>query len=284
MINWFIALILIIFPCRAGALDVPALKGRVNDYASVLSPETENKLEETLSALESSDSTQIVVLTIPSLEGEVLEQFSIKVAEEWEIGQKNKDNGAILLISKNDRKIRIEVGRGLEGKLTDLLSGRIIQHEIVPKFREGDFDGGIEAGVNAIVSVVRGEYVSSGSGARHQNKGTNPFFSLIIFLFVFTAALSGFSKILGGVSGAALLPIISKFAFPGISLPLLGLIALAGFFFGLFAGAVSAGGGSSNSGRGGFGGGSFGGSGGFGGGGFSGGGGSFGGGGSSGSW
>jgi len=287
MINWFIALIFIIFPCWAGALDVPALKGRVNDYASVLSTETENKLEETLSALESSDSTQVVVLTIPSLEGEVPEQFSIKVAEEWEIGQKNKDNGAILLISKNDRKIRIEVGRGLEGKLTDLLSGRIIQHEIVPKFREGNFDGGVEAGVNAIVSVVHGEYTSSGSDARPQQKGTNPFFSLIIFLFVFTAALSGFSKILGGVSGAILLPIISFFAFPGISLLLLGLIALAGFFFGLFTGAVTAGGGkaySRGTGTGGFGGGSFGGGGGFGGGGFSGGGGSFGGGGSSGSW
>lgn len=285
MLNWFIAFILIIFPCYAGALDVPVLKGRVNDYASVLSPETENKLEETLATLESSDSTQIVVLTIPSLEGEVLEQFSIKVAEEWKIGQKNKDNGAILLISKNDRKIRIEVGRGLEGKLTDLLSGRIIQYEIVPKFREGDFNGGIEAGVNAIASVVHGEYTSSGSDARPQKKGGNPFFSLIIFLFVFTAALSGFSKILGGISGAALLPLISLFAFPGISLLLLGLIALAGFFFGLFAGAVTAGGGrtySRGAGIGGFGGGSFGG--GFGGGGFSGGGGGFGGGGSSGSW
>ncbi|MBU1569296.1 MAG: TPM domain-containing protein [Proteobacteria bacterium] len=285
MLNWFIVLIFIVFPCYAGALDVPALKGRVNDYASVLSPETENKLEVTLSALESSDSTQVVVLTIPSLEGEVLEQFSIKVAEEWKIGQKNKDNGAILFISKNDRKIRIEVGRGLEGKLTDLLSGRIIQYEIVPKFREGDFNGGIEAGVNAIVSVVHGEYTSSGSDTR-QKKGANPFFSLIIFLFVFTAALSGFSKILGGVSGAALLPIISLFAFPGISLLLLGLIALAGFFFGLFAGAVTAGGGkaySRGTGIGGFGGGSFGG-GGFSGGGFSGGGGGFGGGGSSGSW
>ncbi len=287
MLNWFLSLIFIIIPCSAGALDIPALKGRVNDYAAVISPETENKLEETLSALESSDSTQVVVLTIPSLEGEVLEQFSIKVAEEWKIGQRNKDNGAVLIISKNDRKIRIEVGRGLEGKLTDLLSGRIIQYEIVPKFREGDFNGGIEAGVNAIVSVVHGEYASSGSDARPQKKGANPFFSLIIFLFVFTAALSGFSKILGGVSGAAFLPIISLFAFPGISLLLLGLLALAGFFFGIFAGAVTAGGGktySRGAGIGGFGSGSFGGGSGFGGGGFSGGGGGFGGGGSSGSW
>jgi uncharacterized protein len=170
MLNWVIAFILIIIPCSASALEVPVLKGRVNDYASLLAPETEARLEQTLSALESSDSTQVAVLTIPSLEGEVLEQFSIKVAEQWKIGQKNKDNGAILIISKNDRKIRIEVGRGLEGKLTDLLSGRIIQYEIVPKFKEGNFNGGVEAGINAIASVVRGEYVSTGSDAGHKKK------------------------------------------------------------------------------------------------------------------
>ncbi len=287
MLNWFIAFILLIFPCSAGALDVPALKGRVNDYASVLSPETENKLEETLSALESSDSTQVVVLTIPSLEGEVLEQFSIKVAEEWKIGQKNKDNGAILLIAKNDRKIRIEVGRGLEGKLTDLISGRIIRSEIIPKFKEGDFNGGIEAGTTAIVSVVRGEYKASEKNTMRKGSGKNPIFTLLIFLFVITAALSGISKILGGTSGAILLPAISLFSFPGISLIMLGVLAIAGFAFGLFTGVLTGGSGrhlpggfvSSGFGRGGFGGGS-----GFGGGGFSGGGGGFGGGGSSGSW
>lgn len=287
MLNRFIVFILLIFPCSAGALDIPALKGRVNDYASVLSPETENKLEETLSALESSDSTQVVVLTIPSLEGEVLEQFSIKVAEEWKIGQKNKDNGAILIISKNDRKIRIEVGRGLEGKLTDLISGRIIRSEIIPKFKEGDFNGGIEAGTTAIVSVVRGEYKASEKNAVRKGSGKNPIFTLLIFLFVITAALSGISKILGGTSGAILLPAISLFSFPGISMMMLGILAIAGFAFGLFTGVLTGGGGrhlpgglvSSGFGRGGFGGGS-----GFGGGGFSGGGGGFGGGGSSGSW
>jgi uncharacterized protein len=285
MFNWFIAFFLVLLPCYAGALDVPALKGRVNDYASILSPETENRLESALSALESTDSTQVVVLTIPSLQGEVLEQFSMKVAEEWKIGQKSRDNGAILLISKNDRKIRIEVGRGLEGKLTDLMSGRIIQYEIVPKFKEGNFNGGVEAGVNAIASVVRGEYAATGKDARSKKSGSNPFFTLLIFLFVLTAALSGFSKILGGITGAAALPAISLFAFPGISLIILIVLSVAGLFFGLFVGALTGAGGkkySGGSGFGGFGGGGFGG--GFGGGGFSGGGGGFGGGGSSGSW
>jgi len=280
------AFIFIIFPCTAGALDVPALKERVNDYASMISPETAQKLDAVLSEIEKSDSTQIVVLTIPSLEGEVLEEFSIKVAEAWKIGQKNLDNGVILLVSKNDRKLRIEAGRGLEGKLTDLVSGRIIRSEIIPKFKEGDFNGGIEAGINAIVSVVRGEYKASETNTGRKESGKNPIFTLLIFLFVITAALSGISKILGGTSGAVLLPAISLFSFPGISMMLLGILAIAGFAFGLLSGAMTGGSGRSHSGGsrpggfiGGFGGGS-----GFGGGGFSGGGGGFGGGGSSGSW
>ena len=286
MLNWLVAFLFIIIPFSAGALDVPQLKGRVNDYASILSPETAQKLEVALSAIESSDSTQIVVLTIPSLEGEVLEEFSIKVAEAWKIGQNNLDNGVILLVSKNDRKLRIEAGRGLEGKLTDLISGRIIRSEIIPKFKKGDFNGGIEAGINAIVSVVRGEYKASETDTGRKESGKNPIFTLLIFLFVITAALSGISKILGGTSGAVLLPVISLFSFPGISMMLLGILAIAGFAFGLLSGAMTGGGGRFHSGGlrpGGFIGG-FGGGGSFGGGGFSSGGGGFGGGGSSGSW
>ncbi len=279
---WLLAFLLIIMPCHAEALDVPPLKGRVNDYASMLSPETVQKLDAALSALENNDSTQVVVLTVTSLEGEVLEDYSIKVAEAWKIGQKNLDNGAILLVSKNDRKLRIEVGRGLEGKLTDLISGRIIRYDIVPKFKEGDFNGGIEAGISSIISVVKGEYKASGANKRHKGSGGTPIFALLIFLFVITAALSNFSKVLGGVSGAILLPILSLISFAGISLLLLGVLAVAGFIFGLIAGSLT--GGSGRHYPGGFIGGGFGSGGGFGGGGFSGGGGGFGGGGSSGGW
>jgi uncharacterized protein len=290
MIKRLIILLLVLIPLPTGALEVPQLKGRINDYASMLSPDTEKRLESALEEIEKSDSTQVAVLTIPSLEGEVLEEFSIKVADAWKIGQKNADNGVILLISKNDRKLRIEVGRGLEGRLTDLVSGRIINGEIIPRFREGNFDGGIEAGVMAIVSAVRGEYKASGTPPSKKKDGENPIFALIIFLFVFTAALSSFSKKLGGAAGAVLLPAISLFSFPGIPLVALGILAAAGLGFGLVAGALTRGsgrlhskGGYSRGGFiGGFGGG-FGG-GGFGGGGFSGGGGGFGGGGSSGSW
>lgn len=119
----------------AHALEVPALKGRVNDYAGMMSPGVRAQLEKELQDFEGSESTQIVVLTIDSLEGESLEEFSIKVAETWKIGQKGKDNGAILLVAKKDRKTRIEVGRGLEGKLTDLTAGRIVQLVINPQFK-----------------------------------------------------------------------------------------------------------------------------------------------------
>jgi uncharacterized protein len=129
-------------PIAAHSLDVPKLQGYVNDYAGMISPSVKSRIVEELRAFEQSDSTQIVLLTIPSLEGENIEEFGIKVAERWKIGQQQKDNGVLLIVSKEERKIRIEVGRGLEGKLTDLMAGRIIDQVITPRFRQGDFDAG----------------------------------------------------------------------------------------------------------------------------------------------
>ncbi|HNI89138.1 MAG TPA: TPM domain-containing protein, partial [Leptospiraceae bacterium] len=112
------------------ALDVPYLSGRVVDEAGILSEETKSSLEKKLIEQEKKTSNQLVVLTIPSLEGEVLEDYSIKVATTWKLGQKGKDNGVLLLIAKDDRKLRIEVGYGLEGTLTDVMCSRIIRNEI----------------------------------------------------------------------------------------------------------------------------------------------------------
>jgi uncharacterized protein len=156
-------ILLLLFPVLllgvfAHALNVPPLSGRVNDYARMLSPDMVRSLDTVLTDLERTDSTQIVVLTIPTLAGQNLEEFSIKVAEAWRIGRKGVDNGVILLVAKEERKIRIEVGRGLEGKLTDLVSGRIIRNDIAPRLKAGDMDGGIQAGVSALVAVVKGEY------------------------------------------------------------------------------------------------------------------------------
>src|ERR1700687_2249187 len=175
---------LVLFSVPANALEVPPLRAHVNDYAGILSPGAVQALEQRLSAFEQSDSTQIVVLTIPTLAGENLEEYSIKVAEAWRIGQKGLDNGAILLIAKQENKIRIEVGRGLEGKLTDLVSGRIIRNEMSPRFKGGDFDGGVVAGVTAIMAVVKGEYTEQPRALRNPGRSLHPVFTLAIFLAV----------------------------------------------------------------------------------------------------
>jgi len=170
------------FPAVAGALDVPRPAGYVTDRANLLSSSTVLRLDQALADFERSDSTQIVVLTIPSLDGEVLEEYSLRVAEEWGIGQKGKDNGALLLISKADRKIRIEVGYGLEGRLTDLLAGRIIDNEITPRFKQGDFDGGVVAGVTSMMEAVRGEYQGTGRTATRHKR--SPWGTLLLLLFL----------------------------------------------------------------------------------------------------
>jgi len=210
MLRWIAALWFIVLSVNADALEVPALKAHINDYAGMLSSETIRRLEADLVNLEKSDSTQVVVLTIPSLKGEVLEEFSIKVAEKWKIGQEKTDNGVILLISKEDRKLRIEVGRGLEGKLTDLVSGRILRDEIKPKFKTGDFQGGVKSGVAAIISAVKGEYKAKSGTGKKANSSSDLLSMLGVFLFFGFIFLSiaiknlkrrGFSRS-GGYSGS----------------------------------------------------------------------------------
>jgi len=262
------------------AIDPPALKGHVNDYAGMLKQGRAAALETALSDFERSDSTQIVVLTVANLGGEDIESFSIKVAEAWKIGQKGVDNGVILLVAKDERKVRIEVGRGLEGKLTDLVSGRIIRAEISPRFKAGDYDGGIVAGVNAIAAVVKGEYTAAPRDLQQGKKGAPPLMTLLVFLGVAAVFFGSFSKLLSGAVGAVGLPIIAWLTFPGLAFAVIIGLAVGGFVFGLLLPLLFGGGG-------GRGGGSFGGpfigGGGFGGG-FSGGGGGFGGGGASGDW
>lgn len=182
MRNLLCSLFLLLLTCSvATALDIPKPTGYVNDTAGLLSPTVKLKLEQFLHDFEKSDSTQITVLTIPTLDGEVLENYSLKVFDSWKIGQKGKDNGALLLIAKAEKKVRIEVGYGLEGRLTDLLSGRIIDNEITPKFKQGDFDGGIVAGVVGIAEAVRGEY--TGTGKTHSRKKKSGSSGLIFLLF-----------------------------------------------------------------------------------------------------
>src|SRR5580704_5845370 len=136
---------------------VPPLSGRVVDQTGTLSSSDISSLTQTLKAFEARKGSQIAVLIVPTTQPEEIEQYSIRVAEAWKIGRKKIDDGAILLVAKNDRKLRIEVGYGLEGALTDVTSKRIIDEIITPKFRSGDFAGGISDGVDRIISVVDGE-------------------------------------------------------------------------------------------------------------------------------
>lgn len=283
----YVIVLMTLLPQLACALEVPQLRGHVNDYANMLSPGASQRLEQALADFERSDSTQIVVLTVNSLEGEALEEYAIKVAEAWRIGQAKLDNGAILLVARQERKIRIEVGRGLEGVLTDLVSGRIIRGDISPHFKNNDYDSGIAAGVASVMQVVRGEYKAQPRDLKQGRKSAEPVYTLLVFLLVAVVFLGSFSKFLGGAAGAAGLSLIGFLTFPGLGVLVLGLLGAAGFVLGLLVAFLFGGGHGFGGGfggpfiGGGFGGGSSGG-GGFGG--FSGGGGSFGGGGASGDW
>lgn len=284
-------LVWLTFGQMAWALQVPPLKGRINDYADLLDNSTARQLETNLTELEKTDSTQIVVLTIPSLEGDNLESFSLQVVEQWQIGQKGKDNGALLLIAKNDRKIRIEVGYGLEGKLTDLICGRIIRNIIVPQFKSGRFDQGIISGVAAMTSAVRGEFKAPASSAvKNRRRGTSPVFMGILALLIFTNMLGRIHRGLGTVAGGVLAPIAGALFLDLGLLAIVGLIPLGlglGFLMGLMGDPMTFGRSTTHH-RNSHWGGGFGGGGGFssggGFGGFSGGGGGFGGGGASGGW
>ncbi len=173
----------------SSALEVPPLRGRVNDLAGMMPASRVSALQEQLRRFEEETGHQIAVLIIPSLQGEVLEDFSIKVAETWKIGKKGFDNGAILLIAKNERKLRIEVGYGLEGILPDAIASRIIREIIVPHFRANDYAGGIEAGVEAIMKVTSGEPLPAPARtpARPGTKG--PMLPVVLVLVVVLLAL-----------------------------------------------------------------------------------------------
>ncbi|PYM56963.1 MAG: methanol dehydrogenase, partial [Candidatus Rokuibacteriota bacterium] len=156
LIGALVAVVLGSLGTVAPALDVPYLAGRVNDLARVLSPAARDRLEAKLRDLEQRTGAQVAVLVIPSLEGESLEAYSVRVAQTWKLGRKGVDDGVLFLVAKNDRKMRIEVGYGLEPRLTDALSRQILDDQVRPRFRNNDFDGGIEAGVDAIGAVIEG--------------------------------------------------------------------------------------------------------------------------------
>ncbi len=274
--------------------DVPALQGRVTDQANLIAPDQKQRIEAQLAQFEQQTGNQVAVLTVETLDGEDIEGYANRVASAWALGQKGKDNGALLLVAHSDRKMRIEVGYGLEPVLTDLQTSVIQNEVIIPYFKKGDFGGGIEAGVKAILSTVEGKAIEpapvqqpSGGGGGGNEKWPG----LFIFLFALGPFIVNAIRSRSWVVYVVFLPV---FFILGsiVNSPILGLIA-AGAWLVLFpilrmilpkhstSGRFRGGGWwTGGSGMGGGGGWSSGG----GGGGFSGGGGSFGGGGSSSSW
>jgi uncharacterized protein len=176
----------------AYALSIPEKpQNYVNDYAGILSENAKAELESRLFGFEKETSNQVVVATFQSLEGEVLEDFSIRLAEKWKIGQAKNDNGVILLIFKEDRAVRIEVGYGLEGALPDALCAQIIRQVIVPAFRQGDFDGGVRKAVEAIILATKGEYQAGSSEIRIEawvQKYKVLIFFAVVFYLIFSIA------------------------------------------------------------------------------------------------
>ncbi len=140
----------------AAVADVPYLSGRVVDHAEILSAPVREKIGEKLKAHELKSTDQVVVLTVPTIGDESIEQYATRVFADWKLGQQGKDNGVLLIVAPKDRKMRIEVGYGLEGTLTDAISSRIIRNEMTPRFKSGDYDGGIDAGVTAIIARLEG--------------------------------------------------------------------------------------------------------------------------------
>jgi len=242
-------LLLILLPLPLRALDVPLLSRRVNDSADLLSPGAVTALEQKLAAFERDQSTQIVVLTIPSLQGEDIAQLAIRVADTWKIGQKGKDNGVLLILAQAERKVRIEVGMGLQGVLPDITAGRIIRELMRPHLKAGDFDRGIDAGVDGIMAATKGEFSASPPDvARKTHRQQSSPTTFFLLAAVAAVIMGSFSRYLGGAAGAAGLPLATYLAFPGIGLALLLILALAGFAGGLllsllFSGMFSGGGG-----------------------------------------
>ncbi len=258
---------------------VPPLKARVTDLTATLSFQQQATLEQTLAAFESRKGSQIAVLIVPTTQPETVEQYAVRVEENWKLGRKGIDDGVLLVVAKNDRKLRIEVGYGLEGALNDATAKRIIEEEIVPRFKQGDFHGGISAGVGRIIKVIDGEPLPPPK-SRQQSGGGFDLNSLLFIGFILVFVVGGILRaIFGRFLGAGIIGAIAGVIVWTIAGALLVgiVVAIIAFIFSLFGGTRGGWGGYS-------GGGWSSGGGGFGGGGFSGGGGGSGGGGAGGSW
>jgi len=290
---WLVAAVVAPASAQQGLVAVPQLTARVTDLTGTLTADQSSALEAKLAAFEQSKGSQVAVLIVPTTQPEAIEQFSIRVVDQWKLGRGKVDDGALLLIALNDRKVRIEVGYGLEGALPDATANRIIQQDITPAFKRGDYYDGINTGVDRIMRVIEGEPLPEPEFSPPA-AGIPGLVHLLPFLFIF-ALVGGsiFRRLFGRVGGALATGGLVGFL-TWLLISVLGISVFAGivaFIFALMGGMSGGGPGAGSNGwysrRHGSGwgyGGGLGGGGGFGGGGFGGGGGGFGGGGASGGW
>lgn len=220
-------------------VPVPPLRARVTDLTGTLNTGQQASLEQALEAFEAKKGSQIAVLLVPTTQPEAIEQYSIRVVDAWQLGRKGVDDGALLIVAKDDHKLRIEVGRGLEGALPDVIAKRIIREIITPRFKEGDFYGGISAGVASIIKVIEGEPLPPPESARRT--GARPDIeSWLMFAFIVIvvggAVLRGIfgrflgASIVGAVTGLIAWALIGPFLVAII-------VGMVAFVFNLFGGA-----------------------------------------------
>jgi len=211
ILSFLVAAVCLLVDGAGWALEVPALTGRIMDGAGLLPADVEATLSAELAAHEQRTGNQVVVLTLPSLEGEPLEEYSHRVATTWKLGRKGTDDGVLLLVVPGERRIRIEVGYGLEGTLTDVRSAQIIRREMVPRFRAGDFPGGITAGVRAVLGTIEGTYAAREQDApQPANAGGREIFIVAVVIGVLVGAIIGGRWKPGGVLGSVVTFLMSS--------------------------------------------------------------------------
>jgi len=205
----------VLAPLAALAADVPYLTGRVVDNANILSAGAKQKIAQLAEARETAAGDQVVVLTMPSLDGESIEGYATRVFDAWKLGQKGKDNGVLVIVAPTDHKMRIEVGYGLEGTLTDATASRIVREAMTPRFKQNDFDGGVIAGVQAIVDTLggKGDWASGGSTETSSSTAKSGFASIDAQLPPWPMRI---------LLGAFIFGIIGLFTFLGVMTPGMG--------------------------------------------------------------
>jgi uncharacterized protein len=265
-----IGLLLLATSLARAEVAVPELRARVTDLTQTLSSDQRQQLEQRLAALEQAKGSQLAILILPTTQPETIEQFSIRVVEQWKLGRKGVDDGVLLLVAKDDRAVRIEVGYGLEGAIPDAIANRVIDEFIIPAFKQGDFYGGLSQGVERLSGLIQGEPLPIPSAEDYEVPDDVFRFGILIFFILFFYTIGAIlRKIFGRLLGALVAACIV-----GIPIGLMGdwIIGFAmGYFVFMMMIGGSGGAGRFGGGRGGSGG-------------FRGGGGRFGGGGASGRW